>query len=107
VRRILGFPYGYEGLNGKLGHRPVPLTPETVATIHETGGTILGSSRGAQDPSVMVDTLEAHDIGILFAIGGDGTLRGALAISDQARRRGRRLAVIGIPRRSTTTSPTP
>jgi 6-phosphofructokinase 1 len=46
----------------------------------------------------MVDTLARMNIGILFAIGGDGTLRGALAIDTEARRRGLRLTVIGIPK---------
>jgi 6-phosphofructokinase 1 len=46
----------------------------------------------------MVDTLVRLKIGILFAIGGDGTLRGALAIDTEARRRGLRLSVIGIPK---------
>ena len=98
VRTIYGFPYGYEGLAPKHGHRPIMLTPDIVTGINETGGTILGSSRGNQDVAVMVDTLERMRIGILFCIGGDGTQRGALAISDAAARRGLRLSVIGIPK---------
>ena len=54
--------------------------------------------RGPQSPAEMVDTLERLKIGILFAIGGDGTLRGAQKISDEATRRGLRLSVIGIPK---------
>jgi 6-phosphofructokinase 1 len=46
----------------------------------------------------MVETLENLKIGILFAIGGDGTLRGAQAISDEAGRRGLEISVIGIPK---------
>jgi 6-phosphofructokinase 1 len=46
----------------------------------------------------MVNTLERMNIGILFAIGGDGTQRGALAISDEARRRKLNVSVIGIPK---------
>ena len=46
----------------------------------------------------MVDTLERMKIGILFCIGGDGTQRGALAISEEAGRRGLKLSVIGIPK---------
>jgi 6-phosphofructokinase 1 len=37
-------------------------------------------------------------VGILFAIGGDGTLRGAQAIAEEAMRQGRALSVIGIPK---------
>jgi len=98
VRTIYGFPYGYEGLAPKYGHQPLLLTPEIVAGINEAGSTILGSSRGSQDVAVMVDTLARMQIGILFCIGGDGTQRGALAISEEAARRGLRLSVIGIPK---------
>ena len=98
VTTIYGFPYGYEGLAPKFGHKPAMLTPEVVSHIHELGGTILGSSRGNQDVSVMVDTLIKLNVGILFTIGGDGTQRGALAISEEARRRGLDIAVIGIPK---------
>jgi len=98
VRTIYGFPYGYEGLAPKYGHQPIMLTPQVVSQISEMGGTILGSSRGNQDVPVMVDTLERLKIGILFCIGGDGTQRGALAISEEARRRGLKLSVIGIPK---------
>jgi len=62
------------------------------------GGTILGSSRGNQDVSEMVNTLDRMKVGILFCIGGDGTQRGALAISEEASRRGFKLGVIGIPK---------
>lgn len=98
VRKIYGFPYGYEGLSPKFDHKPLELTPEAVVNIDEMGGTILGSSRGNQDISEMVDTLEKMNINILFTIGGDGTQRGALAINEEARRRGIRLSVIGIPK---------
>lgn len=98
VRTVYGYRYGYEGLVSKFGHEPLILTPENVAHIAELGGTMLGSSRGHQDVSEMVDTLERMKIGILFTIGGDGTQRGAVAISDEAQRRGMKLAVIGIPK---------
>jgi 6-phosphofructokinase 1 len=98
VQKIYGFPYGYEGLAPKFGHQPIMLTPQVVAQINEMGGTMLGSSRGNQDVSQMVDTLERMKIGILFCIGGDGTQRGALAISEEARKRGLKLSVIGVPK---------
>jgi 6-phosphofructokinase 1 len=98
VRKIYGFPYGYEGLAPKFNHQPIPLSPEIVTKINEMGGTMLGSSRGNQDVGTMVDTLERMKIGILFTIGGDGTQRGALAISNEASRRGLNLAVVGIPK---------
>ena len=98
VKTVYGFRYGYEGLSARFGHVPLELTPTAVNEIHELGGTILGSSRGPQDPADMVDTLERMQVGILFTIGGDGTLRGAQAIHQEAARRGLELAVIGIPK---------
>ena len=98
VRTVFGFRYGYEGLSPQYGHPPLELTPGVVADIHEKGGTILGSSRGDQDVADMVDTLERMNVGILFAIGGDGTLRGTHAIAEEIGRRGLKIAVIGVPK---------
>ena len=98
VQSVFGFPYGYEGLSYRYKHAPRELTPKSVARIHEQGGTILGSSRGPQDVSEMVDTLERMNIGILFTIGGDGTLRGGQAIAEEAGKRGLKIAVIGVPK---------
>ena len=98
VKRTYGFLYGFEGLIPRYGHEPLELTPQLVDDINKLGGTFLGSSRGPQDISEMVDTLERMKIGILFTIGGDGTLRGARAISEEVKRRGLRIAVIGVPK---------
>ena len=98
IKRILGIPYGYEGLIPDYGHGFIDLNPETVKDIHEFGGTILGSSRGGQDVSRMVDTLENEKIDILFAIGGDGTLKGANTIGEEIERRGLSKSVVGIPK---------
>jgi len=98
VKKIYGFRYGYEGLVQKFGHEPMELTPKSVSRITEMGGTILGSSRGNQDPGEMVDMLESLKIGILFTLGGDGTLRGAHDICQEITRRGLKIAVIGIPK---------
>jgi len=98
TRTVFGFRYGYEGLSYRYGDAPLELTPEDVADIHEKGGTILGSSRGNQDVSDMVDTLERMNVGILFAIGGDGTLRGAHSIAEEIGRRGLKIGVIGVPK---------
>ncbi|HEY0794111.1 MAG TPA: ATP-dependent 6-phosphofructokinase [Chthoniobacterales bacterium] len=98
VTRIYGMRYGYEGLNPRYGHVPITLRPESVSTIHNFGGTILGSSRGPQDVGEMVDHLEELEVDILFIIGGDGTMKGGLGITQEIRKRGLRKAVIGIPK---------
>lgn len=98
VRRILGFRYGYAGLAPECGYTPWPLTPEVVDTIHEHGGTLLGSSRGKHDVGEMVDTLVQHQVQLLFTIGGDGTLRGAEALVHEITRRALHIGVIGIPK---------
>ena len=98
VRRIYGIPYGFEGLIPEYGHAIVNLTPEAVANIHEFGGTWLGTSRGPQDVLRMVDRLQELGVNVLFVIGGDGSQRGALAIEREARKRGAKLAVVGVPK---------
>lgn len=98
VERIYGFKYGFRGLVKRLGHTPMDLTPGAVSQIAELGGTILASSRGPQDPAEIVDFLEELGVGILFTVGGDGTLKGAGAIAAEARRRGLPLGVIGVPK---------
>jgi 6-phosphofructokinase 1 len=98
VRRVLGIQQGYRGLDPHEGLEPVVLTPDGVDDINDMGGTVLGTSRGGRDPVDMVDYLEAHDIDILFCIGGDGTQRGAHAIAEEAMTRGSPRSIVGIPK---------
>ena len=98
VRTIFGIPYGYEGFIPSYRHEPIMLTPECIDTIHDEGGTILGSSRGQQDTPAIVDTLQRMNINMLFCVGGDGTLRAAHDISEEAQRRGAGISVIGVPK---------
>jgi len=95
---IYGFRYGYEGLIETYGHEVKTLTPDTVAHIHRMGGSILSSSRGQQDSSSMVNYLKKLGVNMLFVIGGDGTLRGALDIAEHAEKVKYELSVIGIPK---------
>jgi 6-phosphofructokinase 1 len=98
VKEIDGYRYGFEGIIASFNHTPVVLTPELVEDIHKDGGTILGTSRGPQDPALMVDFLSKRKINMLFTIGGDGTQRGALAINREIEKRGLGISVIGIPK---------
>jgi 6-phosphofructokinase 1 len=98
VTEILGIRYGYEGLVLRHGHQPLQLRPEAVSSIQTFGGTMLGTSRGPQNASEMVDALERLGVDILFVVGGDGTLKGAAAIVAEINRRGLRKSVVGIPK---------
>ncbi|HEX5133349.1 MAG TPA: 6-phosphofructokinase, partial [Candidatus Krumholzibacteria bacterium] len=98
VRDILGFRFGFRGMNPARGYEPVPLTYEFVRNIQNEGGSVLGTSRGAEEIPVMVDRLVQMDVDILFCIGGDGTLRGAHALYEEVARRGLGIAIIGIPK---------
>jgi len=98
VEEVYGLRFGFEGLVEKFGHRPVRLTGLRVNRIHELGGTVLGTSRGAQPVGAMVDTLQELGIGLLFTIGGDGTLKGAHEITQEVRHRNLPIAVIGVPK---------
>jgi 6-phosphofructokinase 1 len=98
VKTVFGYRFGYEGLSCKYGHTPMELDPDVVDNIHKWGGTILGSSRGPQDVSDMVDTLERMNVRLLFAIGGDGTLKGVQAIAGEIAQRGVNIGVVGIPK---------
>ncbi|MBN1500840.1 MAG: ATP-dependent 6-phosphofructokinase [Spirochaetes bacterium] len=98
VKEILGIRYGYQGLTFSSEDKPVKLSPEVVEDINTQGGTILGSSRGDQSPVEIADFLVKNGINILFTIGGDGTQRGALKIAEEIKKRGEKIAVIGIPK---------
>lgn len=98
VKRIYGFRYGYAGLAASQGIEPLLLTPEMVQDIHDDGGTMLGSSRGPQEPADMIERLQQLGVRILFAVGGDGTLRGASALVQELEKRSLAISVIGIPK---------
>jgi 6-phosphofructokinase 1 len=98
VQNIFGIRYGMQGFIAKYGHDLVDLTPETVVNIHDRGGTVLGSSRGPQDVDEIIDSLERMNIGLLFMIGGDGTLTAAGRIADTICERGLKIGVVGVPK---------
>ena len=98
IRDIIGIRYGYLGLSKKSHHEPIALKLEYIDQIHKQGGTVLGSSRGNQDPADMVDQLVSRNVNILFCIGGDGTLKGARAIAEEIRRRELKISIVGIPK---------
>jgi 6-phosphofructokinase 1 len=98
VRHIFGIRYGLQGFIADYHHDIMELSPEIVGDIMKEGGTMLGSSRGEQDPGAIVDCLERMAIGALFMIGGDGTLMAATRIADTILSRGLKISVVGIPK---------
>ncbi|HYP06342.1 MAG TPA: 6-phosphofructokinase [Bryobacteraceae bacterium] len=98
VREVLGVRYRYAGMNPASALDPVDLTVKDASDIHETGGTILGTSRGPQEPQVMLEWLRSRGVNMLFTVGGDGTQRGPLQLARTAQQAGYPLAVVGIPK---------
>ena len=98
AKKVLGFRYGYKGLTKNTGFPPVLLTSDNVDDIHERGGTILASSRGAHEVRDMVGTLLENGVNILFTIGGDGTMKGARDIAAHIRKEKLDIAVIAVPK---------
>jgi 6-phosphofructokinase 1 len=98
-KSILGIRYGYGGLDPKNNYDPIQLTPQMVREIHLDGGTILGSSRGGtEDMELLVDRLEELGINILYAIGGDGTMKGAVKLAEIIHKRKDKISIIGVPK---------
>jgi len=95
---VEGIRGGYHGLSASTKNHFSGLSPDDVEDIHTQGGTILGTSRGTPPTTEIVDTIIHKNINMLFAIGGDGTMRGAAAINAELRRRGTNVAIIGIPK---------
>ncbi len=99
VRKISGIRFGFRGLIPEYKYPVKELNPDVVTNIHRIGGSILGSSRGGGDRvSDIVDSIERMNLSMLFAIGGDGTQRGALNIAEEISRRGLKTVVVGIPK---------
>jgi 6-phosphofructokinase 1 len=98
VPRVYGFCNGYQGFISKFKRPVLELTPASVTDISEQGGTILGSSRGEQSAEEIVDCLDRMGINILFVIGGDGTIRGAMGLVEEVAKRNLKISIVGIPK---------
>jgi 6-phosphofructokinase 1 len=98
VSSVLGIRYGFAGFSPEAPAPPVWLNAEMVDSIHQRGGTLLGTSRGPVSPDIIVDFLEQRNINVLFALGGDGTQRGAHNVVTEIQRRKLKISVIGIPK---------
>ena len=98
VKAIYGIKHGLQGFIPGFEHEVMDLNPDSVYGIQNTGGSILGSSRGTQDIGTIVDWLERMSAGILFLVGGDGTLMASKKIAEEIENRNLKISVIGIPK---------
>jgi 6-phosphofructokinase 1 len=98
VRNVVGVRYGLQGFIPAYGHDLMELNPASVQNVHGRGGSFLGMSRGAQPIDEIVDSLERLNIGLVFMIGGDGTLRAAQAITEEITSRNLKTAIIAVPK---------
>lgn len=90
---VIGIKRGFEGL---LDGEFEELTSENVSNILNNGGTILKTARSkemmtkeGQDKAAMI--CKVLKIGTLIIIGGDGSLRGGLTLSERG------INIIGVP----------
>ncbi|WCJ28223.1 ATP-dependent 6-phosphofructokinase 6 [Euphorbia peplus] len=95
VREIYGIGGGYRGFYSR---ELIELTPKIVHDWHKKGGTLLETSRGGFDLVKIVDAIQNHGFNQLYIIGGDGTMRGAVKIFDEIRRRKLNIGVTGLPK---------
>lgn len=83
---VFGVQRAFEGLlHGKF----IPLPSRAVANVIQRGGTILETARSEQFRTLAgrthaIENLRYHGIGALVVIGGDGSLQGARAISEES-----------------------
>lgn len=92
--QILGFERGWEGLITNTYRK---LTPRSVGGILQLGGTILYTSRCREfekkDGIIKAaETLDQNKVDGLIVIGGEGSFRGALALSKETD-----TLIVGVP----------
>ena len=90
---VIGAEHGYQGL---LNEDFIPLGVSSVSDIIQRGGTILHTARckdfeSAEGQRKALRNLQKNDVEGLVVIGGDGSFRGALALSKLG------LPTVGIP----------
>ena len=95
----VGIRRGYSGL---INSDFVRLDATGVSHIINKGGTLLYTARSEEfthpeGREKALSTCKLLGLDAIVAIGGDGTFRGALALSRQAAEQGMELAVVGIP----------
>uniref|UniRef100_A0A6T9Y745 Phosphofructokinase domain-containing protein n=1 Tax=Asterionellopsis glacialis TaxID=33640 RepID=A0A6T9Y745_9STRA len=97
AKKVYGITGGFNGFHDP-DYPPVHLTNELVENIHHEGGTVLRSGRGGFDINKILEFIKEKDIQQLYVIGGDGTHRGAYAISQACQDENMNVGVAGIPK---------
>ena len=90
------------GWNGLINHDFVPMDSNSVSHIIDKGGTMLYTARSEafmtpEGREKAIATCKLLGLDGIVAIGGDGTFRGALALSCQVAQQGETLQVVGVP----------
>jgi 6-phosphofructokinase 1 len=91
---VIGFKHGYEGL---INDEHIHLDRKSVANIIQRGGTILKTSRSERFKTEeglqkAAHNLNKHNIDALVVIGGDGSFKGAIALSKVSK-----IPIVGCP----------
>ncbi|MUP45670.1 6-phosphofructokinase [Gramella sp. BOM4] len=87
----------YRGYQGMINNEYIPLNARSVRNIINQGGTILQSARSKdfrteEGRSRAAENLKKAEVDAMILIGGDGTFRGGLALSQE-----HDIPVIGVP----------
>jgi 6-phosphofructokinase 1 len=94
---ILGIRYGFRGFYAPE-FPPLVLNAEKVDSIHLSGGTLLGTSRGGSDVGRIVDAIAHMRLDMVYVVGGNGGNAAVDAINAACRARDLRCAVVGLPK---------
>ena len=94
---IFGIRYGLKGFYDSK-HKPIILTKKNVESIHLSGGTLLGTSRGGADIHKIVKSIDIQGFDVVFVVGGNGGNAGAAAIQEALTKAKVPCAVIGVPK---------
>lgn len=92
--KVSGIRRGFEGL---IDDDLIPLNSQQLQKQMHLGGTVLKTARSqrfmsAQGPEISIQTIKKNKLDALIAIGGDGTFRGMLSLSNISN-----IPFIGIP----------
>ena len=90
------------GWNGLINSDFINMDASSVSHIIDKGGTMLYTARSEEvmqesGRATALATCKRRGLDGIVAIGGDGTFRGALALSRQAAEAGHSLQVVGVP----------